>query len=77
MILAGIGRQARTRVHSPAGTPLTRLWIRAAVAEQAAPVTAGLSDIDDAERAGELLSPTLREDTSGEAVLVTRRHGVI
>jgi hypothetical protein len=41
------------------------------------PVTAGLSDIDDAERAGELLSPTLREDTRGEVVLVTRRRGVI
>jgi hypothetical protein len=54
-----------------------RLWIRAALAEQAAAVTAGLSDIEDAERAGELLSLTLREDTRGEAVLVTRRSDVI
>src|SRR5208337_916462 len=50
---------------------------RAALAEQAAAVTAGLSDIEDAERAGELLSLTLREDTSREAVLVTRRRDVI
>jgi hypothetical protein len=40
-------------------------------------VTAGLSDIEDAERADELLSLTLREDTRGEAVLVTRRRDVI
>jgi hypothetical protein len=30
-----------------------------------------------AERAGELLSLTLREDTRGEAVLVIRRRDVI
>ena len=36
-----------------------------------------LSDSEDAERAGELLRPTLREDTRAEAVLVTRRRGVI
>ena len=57
--------------------PLTRLWIRAALAERAAAVTAGLSDIEYAERAGELLSLTLRADTRGEAVLVTRRRDVI
>ncbi len=50
---------------------------RAALAEQAAAVTARLSDIKHAERAGELLSLTLREDTRGEAVLVTRRRDVI
>jgi len=40
-------------------------------------VTAGLSDVEDAERAGELLSLTLREDTRGEAVLLTGRRDVI
>ena len=44
-------------------SPLTRMWIRAALAEQAAAVAVGLSDIKGAERAGELLSLTLREDT--------------
>jgi hypothetical protein len=33
--------------------------------------------VEDAERAGELLSLTLREDTRGEAVLVTHRRDVI
>jgi len=77
MILTEIRRPSPHPHAQPRRYLLTRPWIRAALAEQAAAVTAGLSDIEDAERAGELLSRTLREDTRGEAVLVTRRRDVI
>jgi ABC-type multidrug transport system ATPase subunit len=59
------------------GTPAelrgqARLWVRAEPAEQAAAVIAGLSGLDGVERAGELLSLALRDQSPGQAAAVNR-----
>ena len=50
-----------------------RLWVRAAPAEQAVAVIAGLSGLDGVERAGELLSLALRDESPSHAAAVNRR----
>jgi ABC-type multidrug transport system ATPase subunit len=50
-----------------------RLWVRAEPAEQAVAVIAGLSGLDGVERAGELLSLALRDESRSQAAAVNRR----
>jgi ABC-type multidrug transport system ATPase subunit len=50
-----------------------RLWVRAEPAEQAVAVIAGLSGLDGVERAGELLSLALRDESRSHAAAVNRR----